>query len=255
MQNSEMELYDGYSNALNAVYTDFYMGDDGCPYFEQCRNKMEPVAIRFDYAARIGKDYGSQPRVMILGQESKTSHSVLAEPEYSLEKAGNEHYRKTLFTLALILKGEEPDNYSKDALKRYEPLLRNYCLTNYYKCTFSGDKDKCSGLKHSKAMKNHCYKLLLKEIDVLNPDLLIVQGKFTSKEFWCALDNRYGKGERVWGNKSEKADTVSLYRHARKANPLYIIYSYHPSAIGCWSRTKDDLKTAIIKFRELFGIQ
>ena len=96
-------------------------------------------------------------------------------------------------------------------------------------------------------MKENCYHLLEKEIDVLEPDIVIIQGKFTPEAFWSA----YGTGERILGNKSAKDDTISLYRYKdKKEKPFYILYSYHPGYFRAWGgELLKDLKSIIADFR------
>lgn len=240
-----------YIDELNDLFGRIYCNDGCCSCFQQCSANMESPKIKCDYATRVGENYGQSdyPKVVIMGQESVNHHNEHTPPAPSLEDASNEHYRKTLYTLAMCLKGVQPKAYSVKALKNHESLLTHYCLTNYYKCAFSDDKDKVHGLDHSKSMKENCCKILLKELDILEPDLLIVQGKFTTKHLWDSLDEKYGKGRRIWGNNKGKPDTVSLYQHMMNKKPFYILYSYHPSAIHCWSETKTDLKAAINEFR------
>ena len=244
-----------YISELDTLYLEeTYCKNGCCPFFQQCSENMERPKIKCDYATRVGENYGqgNYPKVVIMGQESVHYHNEHMPPAQSLKDANNEHYRKTLYTLAMCLKGIQPKAYSVKALKNYEFLLTHYCLTNYYKCAFSDDKDKVNGLDHSKSMKENCYKILLKELDILEPDLLVVQGKFTTRHFWDSLDERYGEGKRIWGNYEKETDTISLYQHTMNKKPFYVLYSYHPSAIHYWSKTKRDLKTAIDAFRNRF---
>lgn len=245
--------YEQYTSELKAAYTGFY--EDGiCPHFAECSKGMEHPKIKFDHATRVGANYGKNgyPKVIIVGQEGISEHEELVRPS-SLDEDKNSHYLKTLYTLALVMKGEEPESYSIRALEEYGSLLTYFCLTNYYKCAFSDDQDKVSGLKHNNSMKKYCPEILLKELEILEGDLIIIQGKFTNRKYFeNKLDKRYpaenNKGKLVWKNIS---GSISLYKHVMKNTPFYVLYSYHPSGQGgWWAKTLDDLKTAVNKFRE-----
>lgn len=240
-----------YVMEITEVYKKFYSNNAMCPYFESCSKNMERVKIKCDFATRIGCNYGqtkSIPKVMVLGQESVSEHRYHNEPVYSLEEASNEHYRKTLYTLAMIYEGIVPKGYSILELQEYEKWLKYFCLTNYYKCAFSDECEKVNDLEHSKAMKDNCYKLLLDEIETLCPDLLLIQGKFITSKFENALDAKFGQGICLWQNKNKNA-SVAIYKRRFNNNDFYLITSYHPSAYGYWANTQKDLKTAIDVFR------
>ncbi len=252
-----LKNYEQYQAELEHVYEEVYSHLGQCSFFEMCSSNMEKPKFQCDFAARVGVNYGSgkYPKVLMLGQEGTTGHTAFAEPSRSLQGASKQHYPKTLYTLALILNREQPKSWAQEDLQKYEGLFTHYALTNYYKCAFSNDSDKVNGLSHNNAMKNHCYKLLLKEMDVLEPDLMVVQGKFTTEAFWVALDQKYNKGVRVWGNRTSETDTISLYQHKMNGRPFYILYSYHPAAIGLWSRTLNDLITAIQMFHRAYDFE
>lgn len=248
-----LKSHEQYIYKLKQVYTAFYSNNGMCPFFKQCSANMEKAKIMCDYSARVGVNYGSgkYPKVLMLGQEGINVHTVFEEPCRYLAEASRQHYPKTLYTLALILMGEQPKSWARKDLIIYEELFTHYTLTNYYKCAFSNDLGKVNGLKHNDSMNGNCFKLLLKEIDVLEPDLLVVQGKFTTQAFWSALDQTYDKGVCIWKNKT---DTVELYRHQLNGNPFYMLYSYHPASPQ-WSNNLNDLKTAIEFFNRAYDAE
>ncbi len=244
-----------YVEKLNQVYEEHYSDNGICPFFDKCSEGMEKPKILFDFATRVGENYGSgkYPKVLMLGQEGTNSHTTLEEPCRTLDDASKQHYPKTLYTLAMILKREQPKSWARKDLRMHEELFTHFALTNYYKCAFSDDPEKVNGLQHNKSMKDNCFKLLLKEMDVLEPNLLVVQGKFTTESFWNALNQFYDKGICLWENKTAQSD-ISLYQHKLKGKPFYILYSYHPAGIAQWSRTLNDLKTAIDHFCHAYDL-
>lgn len=247
--------YEQYKSELKTAYADFY-SNGICPHFSECSKGMEKPKIICDYAARIGKNYGKNgyPKVLMVGKESTEQHTNLREPMYTIKGASRLHYPGTLYTLALILKGIESKISSENDLKELEPLLTYFCLTNYYKCAFADTPEKVRGLKQSAKMKKHCPQLLLKELDILEPDLIVIQGRFTNKCFHKELDRLYPaeaeKGKLIWKNKNCK---IELYKHIMRDKPFYILYSYHPAA-SKWNNELADLKTAISKFRDNWGL-
>lgn len=230
--------YQEYQKDLTKAFNEHY-NTGKCPYFEDCFAGIEePLKLKFDYATKVGRRYGEEgcPKILIVGQEGKADHEGITCTAESLdpEKGGanNEHYRKTLYSLALILKKEVPKSFAVEDLKCYEDLLQRFCLTNYYKCAIATKSTDCHGLKHTNAMKENCYRLLVKEIDKLKPDFVVIQGKFTPEAFWTA----YGPGERINGNKTKETDTLSLYKYQHKGGgDFYILYSYHPCYFCAWS--------------------
>ena len=225
---------DDYIAELNRMYQEHYRNGK-CPYYSKCfSSAVGPSKFEFDYAAKVGADYGKPgiPKVLIVGQEGKSGHTETGKTSESIEQ-NNEHYRKTLYTLALLLGDTKPASFSANDLKSSEELLKKFCLTNYYKCALQGnDSRACRSLPHTKEMKGNCHVILEKEIEILEPDLVIIQGKFTPKAFW----NAFGEGKRIAGNRTEADDTLSLYRYDPEGKkPFYIIYSYHPCYFRAWS--------------------
>lgn len=227
-----------YKAALDEMYRKHY-ASGRCPYYEECFAcaGSEPK-FAFDFAAKVGVKYGEpgSPKILIVGQEGKTGHQEVGKTTESIDPgsgANNDHYRKTLYTLALLFGRDTPLGYANADLVIHEDLLQRFCLTNYFKCAISGGSESdCRGLHHTRAMKDNCYHLLEKEIDVLEPDIVVIQGKSTPEPFWTV----YGEGVRINGNRTKEYDTLSLYRHNHKnGKPFYILYSYHPCYFSAWS--------------------
>ena len=240
-----------YIAALDQMYQEHYCGGI-CPYYDVCFASTEVnPKFKFDYAAKVGANYSnnSKVKVLVVGQEGKNGHTRTGKTEERIEQ-DNEHYRKTLYTLALILCKDTPKGFSKEALRPYEKLLKNFCLTNYYKCAIQkGNAYACRDLPHTQTMRANCYRILVKEIDILEPDIVIIQGKFTPESFWAAYEN----GKRIDGNKTEENDSISLYRYTHKnGKPFYVLYGYHPCYYQAWSGDLlDNFKKMIVKFLEM----
>ena len=238
-----------YVKVLNEMYDNFYK--NGCNY-NSCSNCMHesPVNIKFDYAAKVGEDYGQVGayKVLVVGKESKNQHVTVEKPADDISKSPNTHYRGTIYTLALLLTNEVPESTSVNDLRKYNDLLKQFCLTNYFKCAFREyDKSKINeptvrGLPANRFMKDTCYKLLLREIEILEPDIVIMQGKFTSKLLWDALEKEGYKCK--YGENTP----ISLYRYTLNGHSFYVLWSYHPTGPQ-WSKCKQQLIEAISVFK------
>ena len=238
-----------YVRNLNKMYDNFYK--NGCNY-NSCSNCMNesPANIKFDYAAKVGEDYGKVGayKVLVVGKESKYQHATVEKPADDISKSSNTHYRGTLYMLTLLLTNEVPESTSVNDLKKHNDLLKQFCLTNYFKCAFREyDKNKkgkitVRGLPVNQFMKDACCKLLLQEIEILEPDIVIMQGKFTSKLFWETLEKE--EFECKYGGNTP----ISLYRYTLNGRSFYILWGYHP-AYPRWSKYKTQLIEAISIFK------
>ena len=256
LKGDVMELYNDYLTELKKVYENFYSDDGKCPYYEMCSKNIAVTKYSFDYTTRVGVEYGKYdlPRVLFIGQEGTDKHNEFFPPADSLDNVSKYHYPRTLWTLTKIYTGE---NINASDLKKevYTKYLKTLSLTNYYKCAFFKSKPKNinlnSGLYHTSDMKLNFYKLLLSEIEILQPDLIVVQGQFTNKYFWNGLNYNFGKGSLIYINSNKK---IELYKHQNKNRTIYIIYSYHPAGrSGRWVTYKSDLETAIESFRKEYN--
>jgi hypothetical protein len=62
------------------------------------------------------------------------------------------------------------------SFEKYENLRHCFAMTNYYKCVFTNDITR-SNKKTSDIMEKNCSEILIREISVLKPDIVIIQGK------------------------------------------------------------------------------
>lgn len=243
-----------YEIQLNEMYDNFYKCN--CNY-KNCSKCMceTPANIKFDYAAKVGENYGNYGmyKVLVVGKESKNQHIMVEKPIDNISKAPNTHYRGTLYTLALLQTDQVPKDFSVNDLKIYNNLLKQFCLTNYFKCAFrkyeeNGKRIKVSGLPINENMRNTCYKLLLREIEILTPDIIIVQGDFTSKPFWDALKSKY-ELQKLYPKSKKKKCKIFLEKYTSNNHAFYVLWSYHPCSPH-WHRYLDKFIEAINVFKE-----
>lgn len=239
------------------IYTDGFK----CPHFEECSGSMEPNNKLKFYRTRIGSKYDEeQIKILVVGQEDvgEGKKYTCCEP-CTMEEAGyNPHYLKTFYSVAQILLDDKdlPKGYNKDDMSqsKYENLRHSFSLTNYYKCVFS-DSTNNSGVNHSKAMEKYCSEHLIKEIEMLKPDILILQGK-GHPTFWKRIKNsEVEKAERK-SSINNKNYKLRLYEAIINDKRTYIVDSYHPTARGnIWGKTSEGLSEILRIAKELCNVK
>lgn len=249
-----------YEEQLNAVYQKYYCCSGECANYSKCKKGLARNGLLFN-RAKIGKYYGTKYRkVLVVGKEPVSENGEITATA-SLEEAKNPHYRRTLYTLAMIL-DKEPESDSISDLNAYKKLLDYFCLTNYFKCSFTetettvnGKKaKKNSGIKVNNAMKQECWKILIDEIDNLKPEIIIIQGKMWCEAFFEEVQKRYGKAETKC-----KAGYEELTKHENgpDGGPLYIVWAYHPTARAkcAWNQRLKNLRNVLGKLRECLTLE
>lgn len=219
------------------LFTNNLYKDGICPHYDECNNSMPCKNKLKFYRTRVGSNYDNeQIKIMIVGQEDvgKDKKYSCCEP-CTMEEAGyNQHYLRTFYTVAHILLDSKnvPKGFEKKDMNysKFEDLRHSFALTNYYKCVFSDD-NKNTGVKHSKVMEKYCSQNLLFEIELLKPDIVIIQGKnhknFWNSINWAEVDNTAKKF--IISNKKYE---IGLYRAQISNKTFYIVDSYHPTAYG-----------------------
>ena len=167
-----------YEDNLKSVYDKHYRSGE-CINYRQCKKGLIDDGLLFN-CAKLGAHYGDEPyrKVLVVGKEPVTENRKITQTA-SLEEADNPHYRRTLYTLATILK-KEPDSDGRSDLEQYKELLDYFCLTNYFKCSFTevvkenGERKAKtnSNIKTSKAMCDNCWRILIDEINALKPEIV-----------------------------------------------------------------------------------
>ena len=250
---------------IDIDYNDLYFNkiyDNGtCPHLEECNRKNYEYGHTC-YRAKIGKEYeNAEIRIMFVGKEAPNDSKSVTSPAKVREvRSDNRHYFGLYYTALLILSDIVPNNTKQSTLVEHEGLEEQDCLTNYYKCAFKkkDEKDKIHGIATNSKMKKYCPILLTKEIDLLRPDIVVIQGKFTGKAFW---DEKKGKlyeivttGQQIFPD-SDKEEDITLYKYQyRDTNkPMYILWGFHPASSDFYKRGNTNnlevLKKAIQVFK------
>lgn len=246
-----------YIKELNEFYDNIYV-NGVCPYYEECKTDCK-YSLNF-YRCRVGKDYGKDiPKILVVGKEPVFPNpyngeeiTYQVEEPCTMEGAGyNDHYLRTFYTVArLILSDDElPKSYLKNdmAFEKYENLRHCFAMTNYYKCVFTNDP-KRSDKETSTEMERNCADILIKEIDMLKPDIVIMQGKghptFWDKKIKYNKDVIPLKATIKYDKKTCKYEQ-GLYPAETTAHKFHIIDAYHPTSHGIWQ--KEEVLNSFIK--------
>ena len=202
---------------------------------------------------KLGGNYGkSEIKIVFVGKEGandqKESFSIDEPAELAQVRRDNTHYFGTIYTAAYLLSNEKPNcgTIDQQSLMKYNAYSRDFCLTNYFKCAFKTEKQegKYHGVKNSTLMKKNCAKILLKEIEVLQPDVVVIQGKFAHASFY----NEQGllQSNSCVDEKNFNKISVGCYKRKEDGSLFYIIWSYHPCAYGSkWFKTLPDFRKAL----------
>lgn len=216
---------DNYVSRLESIYKEYY-GNGCCQYFDECKKGFpENPQVQFD-KAKVGEMYGEKteiPKIVFVGIEGLNGHQKITETE--TDKCYNPHYKGVRYILAYLLSSyigkERPNSVLKNCLKNYVETTKYFSLLNCYKCAF-GDNPK--GRPHSESMEENCQEILFREIEVLEPDIVVFQVKSKRpKNFEDNLDKKFCKGEKILGN-----NETGAYWYSLPSKKLLIwIWTYH----------------------------
>ena len=252
-----------YYTELEDMYGRVYECDGKCACFSECSKKMKNGAKINCCKLKIGSDYGINiPKIMFVGKEGVNQATTIENPaKVSEVKSNNTHYFGTIHTMVYILKYISPDEFcdkdiiNQSSLSKFDKLCSKFCLTNYYKCAFRDRLDGNHNVETNNTMKKNCPIVLTKEIEILKPTILIMQGKFSTAKFYgkkgtllnicqpCSKET-----ENFNSNLKNQKGSISVgkYIYNETKEPLYIIWGYHPCAHGnTWFNTLNKFQSAI----------
>lgn len=235
-----------------------------CPYAEPCKKnaayRKSAVVLdkfRFD-RARVGEQYGkdaSIPRIVMVGIEGFPGENghVVTDVTVPSADAINPHYNGVKYVLAYLLSdfmGKDKPNpqITKTGVCWIKDALSRYCLCNLYRCAFvpQAEPDMSRGLCHTDEMKKNCLELLIREIRILDPEIVVVQATDSKvfpeqnletllSEFGCD-GMQYGKNKRA-----------RLYSGRLHDHDIHIAQTLHGAFSGFKSRAylKEELNPVL----------
>lgn len=262
-------------NLINDMYNDQYSEVvynlqnkyEVCSCFSKCKlcNFTYSSSIICNKSLKLGEWYkNAKPKVLFVGKEDVSRITEGGLSPASFLEVNNQHYIGTKYILASLLGYCNADNittYKNKGIHFNEEkcLHKQFALTNHYHCAFKtvSQEGKNHGIKSTNTMWNNCALIVRKEIELLHPDIVVIQAG------WSANENKSSKSrikgiEFYFGEEwkvSEKDDAFGLYeaRHKVTERVCYVIGSYHPS-FHQWNSEEylGPLKARIKKVRELF---
>ena len=212
---------------LDAAYKRYRFDKQQCTYCSECHKVPQDWKLKLqNQHAQVGTDYPqSEPKIVFVGLEGL---SGVTEVEPPSSTAYNPHFKGVRFVAEYILNSVSdkpvPVNALKGSLKavQSDEYTDRIALVNMYKCAFNNSRNNAKGLYHSEGMKKNCQKILLDEIEILKPDVLVIQIKSGIPDgFIEAFEERFGKSEEI-----VEHGWTSAYNH----NDMIVVWTYHGSA-------------------------
>lgn len=269
-----MKRGDFMKTLLNDMYNGQYSNIvyNGQNKYAVCQCFLECKTCDFDYGSsficnrslKLGEWYEkTKIKVLFIGKEDVSCITEGALQPESFLDVKNQHYIGTKHILAAILgycSIDDITNYQNKEIhfKGEEHLHKQFALTNHYHCAFKkkSQEGKNHGIKSTNTMWNNCALIVRKEIETLQPEVIVVQSGWSAKSK-ISSKNRIKDMSCYFGEEwtiVENDDVFGLYEAYNKETEkvCYIIGSYHPS-FHQWNNEKYlcPLKSRVKKVREL----
>jgi hypothetical protein len=238
-------MFEFYKKQIREIYGK----DNTCPHYNECRKNVKysgcsKIIDKFIFdRARIGELYGTEenvPKIVMVGIEGFPKEKIVTDviPPAFTDDAINPHYNGVKYILAYLLadflnKDKPQPKITKKGTLWVNDALKRYTLCNLYKCAFvpENEPDKEKGLCHTKAMSSNCINLLIKELKILEPDIVVIQssdyGVF--KETMRAELHQHFNCKKILDIQGSRAN---LYQGIIKTKPIVFIQTMHGSFGG-----------------------
>lgn len=255
-------------NALNEMYNQRYtlerFNKSVCSCFADCEAAKYSLECSFicNRSAKVGNQYeSSEIRVVFIGKEDTSSHTIKVEEPENFCEQKNQHYIGTKHILAALLGKCSVDaitNYqSKEAFFDGDDKLHEvFALTNHYHCAFKNN-EKNHGVKTTAKMWDNCAALVRAELEILCPNVVVIQAGWTAKKGTDSQERinwikMYFDTEKWSIVEDDEVFGLYIAKNAATNEVCYIIGSYHPS-FAKWNQEEylSPLKKRIIRVREL----
>lgn len=243
-----------YSEAFDCIQTKC------CPCFEECKNSLakkknfkekiyellkSEYSFFGNHSIHLGENYHQChelgiPKVVFIGKED-TSPSQATVDTADFVTQQNQHYRETRAILAVLLKQTDDVNYKDEKTYNFingnekMPLHTLFSLTNHYHCAYKESK-KVHGLPSTDTMWENCCNVVKKELEMLKPDIFIIQAGWSLKNNAVEHIQKYFDEEKY---SVEKDLNISALYWLKDKNDnsvkCCIIGTFHPSYPGSYN--------------------
>lgn len=218
-------------NEIEKVYNDFF-GE--CEKTNRCgqvdlKKEFDKNTVMYDHGIQFSENYFDMKyKILVVGLSSRGSINEKARC-VKLDPGKYPHWKGTALVSILFnnekLSNDEMDDIEKNIEKRTE-LCQNteFAFTDFYKCAFSKDGTHHDDVKYSTKMQNNCLELFKKEIEFLDPSLILVQGINNKK----IIDIVFGdSGEEIpYDDGNER---MGMWKYGFNGKAIYVIISPFPA--------------------------
>lgn len=256
-----------YKSQMEEMYKKFYSTEDSgfnyCSCYPSCKSSVNAVETQYtiacSWSAKIGSKYGVYavlPKVFIIGKEDVNYHSEIESPS-SFQKTKNPHYRGTHDILAALLGvtdivEKNGKKYTVQIGNTAEELHKLYSLSNQYHCAFKNNESRQNILTDN-TMWDNCAELIKSEINILKPDIIVIQSGWATKKNAEKYIQRYFSNGTVEIDKQTPRLFWVLDNHGKRE--CCIIGAYHPRYPRWLSgKNGDYLNECVRQAREWFSI-
>lgn len=211
-----------------------------CPFYEECRKSHQGIFYE-GQLHHIGNHYDTfidqHPfRVMVVGQEYGHGPSHVSMEDRSqmvLDQSGmqktfsqrNSHMRGTTSVLRLLfgipLGGEHADEFLQFADSDKYHIFDAFALVNYLLCSAVNEGEGRRG-KSTPVMHRNCLVHFKKSIEILEPTIVIVQGK----SFWSSIRNAFSNLTKVAdelyvGTINQQKTMIAVFTHPSTPDKIH----------------------------------
>ena len=215
--------------------------DFHCNCYAECLNSQKNCNIVKQYSGgTVGITpfydifYDGRPiRVLIVGKEN----GYMKNTEYGTSA----NFRENSLNILNCINWERKNNHIKGTLMILKNIYgidsdyvySSYALTNLMRCSFQ-EKDKIdnvSNVSSTTIMKDNCLKHLIREIEILEPTIVIFQGEWAINGKVTIVDKLYNYYE---------IEKKCLLKNSNGKYGLYdfnnfmLITCHHPAIFGNW---------------------
>lgn len=214
-----------------------------CPFFKECSDSHQGLFYE-GQLHHVGKHYdmcnsGNPFRVMVVGQEyghgpshvSMEDRSQMVVAQTGIQKSfsnRNPHMRGTTSVLRLIFGIPLGDDHANEFLQIEDDrfhLFDAFSLANYLLCSAISVKEGRRG-KSTPIMRRNCLSHFKKAVEILEPTIVIVQGK----SYWTSIQKAFSNVNKI---------TDTFYTAEINQQSAMIAVFTHPSTpdnIHNWGR-------------------
>lgn len=178
--------------------------------------------------------YNDKPiRILIVGKEN----AYMKNMEYGTSP----NFKQNCLNILNCINWEHKNNHIKGTLMILQNILgadsdyvyASYALTNLMRCSFQDENiiNNVSNVNSTSVMKENCLRHLIKEIEILEPTLIILQGEWAISGKTTTVDKLYNYYQE---------EKKCLLKNSNGKYGLYefdkfmLMTCHHPAILGNW---------------------